>query len=44
MTETTKLPDLIEYLKALTALKSAGHHTTLEIKSTMDAIERELCN
>ncbi|WP_269409618.1 hypothetical protein [Lentibacillus daqui] len=37
-----KLSDLIEYLKALAKLKYAGHHVTLEIKSTMDAIESEI--
>ncbi|MEK4801038.1 hypothetical protein MHI02_05695 [Oceanobacillus sp. FSL K6-0118] len=40
--EASRLTDLIEYLKALAALKATGHHTTLEIKSTMEAIEREL--
>ncbi|WP_255534771.1 hypothetical protein [Halobacillus sp. GSS1] len=42
MNEERKLPDLIEYLKALAALKQAGHHTPLEITSTLQAIEEEL--
>ncbi|MEI3596747.1 MULTISPECIES: hypothetical protein [unclassified Oceanobacillus] len=42
MSEQPKLAELIEYLKALAQLKAAGHHTTLEINSTMEAIEQEL--
>lgn len=40
--EVSKLNVLVEYLKALAALKAAGHHTNIEINSTMEAIEREL--
>ncbi|SFK12325.1 hypothetical protein SAMN04487936_107206 [Halobacillus dabanensis] len=42
MNEARKLTDLIEYLKALAELKRQGIHVTLEITSTLEAIEEEL--
>ncbi|MGP4077294.1 hypothetical protein [Halobacillus sp. K22] len=42
MNEDRKLIDLIEYLKALAALKTSGVHVTLEITSTLETIEKEL--
>lgn len=40
--EASKLSVLVAYLRSLAELKKAGHHVTLEIKSTMEAIEKEV--
>jgi hypothetical protein len=37
-----KLSDLVTYLRALAELRKAGYHTTLETKSTIEAIEELL--
>ncbi|WP_409251790.1 hypothetical protein V1502_17010 [Bacillus sp. SCS-153A] len=36
------LVELVQYLRALAELRKAGYHTTLETKSTIEAIEQQL--